>query len=157
LLVLVLGACGGDATPTPIAVVVESGVTPLTTSTLRTDDNAEPEKVTDVEANPETDAGDAEFGDGAPAPTSDGIPTIEVGAEVQARGIVRIYGAATPTSPTLATYTAGARFIVMGPPGDVTAYPVELAGVRWYRVRATDELAGWVIADGIEPVTDEAP
>jgi hypothetical protein len=112
-------------------------------------------EATDGESKAFGDA--AEPGGGAPSTTSDGFPILDVGAEVAARGILRIYAAAEPNAPTLDEYAAGDRFTILGPPDDVPIYPVELAGVRWYRVRASDGLVGWVIADGIEPVAHDAP
>ena len=163
LLLLTLGACGGDATPTPGAVVVESGVAPLTPSAARlggADDtsdvnSAEAEGVDGSKTADETSAGELE--DGAPTATGDGFPTLDVDSEVVARGSLRIYAAAQPNVPTLDEYAAGDRFTILGPPDDVPIYPVELAGVRWYRVRAADGLVGWVIADGIEPIAGEKP
>lgn len=162
LLVLTLGACGGDATPTPSAVVVESGVASLTPSAARMSGADDTGDVNSDEANDVTDSkipdeAGGEMEDGAPTATGDGFPTLDVGAEVVARGILRIYAAAQPNVPTLDEYAAGDRFTILGPPDDVPIYPVELAGVRWYRVRADDGLVGWVIADGIEPITGEKP
>lgn len=156
---LALSACGSDATPTPAVgvVVVESGVTPLTPSALRPGGDAEADNTAAAEIDNETEAAPSESEESAPAPISDGFPILNVDDEVIARGILRIYAAAEPNVPTLDEYAAGDRFIILGPPDDVTIYPVELAGVRWYRVRATDGLAGWVIADGIEPVVSEEP
>ncbi|HHW85208.1 MAG TPA: SH3 domain-containing protein [Chloroflexi bacterium] len=159
LLALMLSACGGGATPTPPAhtVVVDSGVTPLTASASATDDSV----VVGDEDNAEVPAksGAAPAGDDMNAPVSgvDGFPLLNEGDEVAARGILRIYAAAEPNVPTLDEYVAGDRFTILGPPDDVTIYPVELAGVRWYRVRASDGLVGWVIADGIEPVSNATP
>lgn len=155
LLALVLSACGSETTATPAvrAVVVESGVTPLTPSAARTDSGVEAGNVTTAEVDVKTDAAPSASGEGAPTPVSnDGFPILNVGDEVVARGILRIYAAAEPNAPTLDEYSAGDRFTILGPPDNVTIYPVELAGVRWYRARADDGLVGWVIADGIEPI-----
>lgn len=159
LLALALSACGGEATPTPAvsAVVVESGVTPLTPSALRTGGGAEADNTAAAEIDNKTEAAPFETEESAPAPASDGFPILNVDDEVTARGTLRIYAAAEPNVPTLDEYAAGDRFTILGPPDDVTIYPVELAGVRWYRVRAVDGLAGWVIADGIEPIASEQP
>lgn len=164
LLALAITACRGEATPAPAAsdVVVESGVTALAPATAPdAETSVEGESATDSASAASTDAaGDAATTaeesagvESAPAEgTGAGFPTIEIGADVQARGMLRLYAAAAPETPTLAEYAAGDRFVVLGPPGDITVYPVELNGVRWYRVRADDGLVGWVIADGIEPV-----
>lgn len=129
---------GVSAPPTPV-VTVESGVLAL---------NSRTEEEAVAAAAP---------ADGAPETASSadalaGLEVFEVGAEVQARGQLRLYAAAEPETITLAEYEAGDRFTIMGPPGDVLVYPVELSGVRWYRVRAADGLVGWVMADGIEAV-----
>lgn len=162
LLVLTLGACGGDATPTPNAVVVESGVAPLTPSAARisgADDTGDvnSDEADDVTGSKTPDEAGGEMEGGTPTATGDGFPTLDVGAEVMARGILRIYAAAQPNAPTLDEYAAGDRFTILGPPDDVPIYPVELAGVRWYRVRAADGLVGWVIADGIEAIANAQP
>lgn len=160
LLALAFSACSGDTAPTPIAnaVVVESGVAPLTPSAARTDGGAASDDLTDAEVNAESATISAPEVEGdAPASTSGGFPILDVGAEVLARGILRIYAAAEPNVPTLDEYTAGDRFTILGPPDGVTIYPVELAGVRWYRVRAADGLVGWVIADGIEAIANAQP
>lgn len=157
VLALTLGACGGEATPpSKPDVLVESGVAPLTPGAASTDEGVKAGDMNEADAE-EGDSSQAVAGaddserDASPA-TSDGFPILDVGAEVAARGILRIYAAAEPNAPTLDEYAAGDRFVILGPPDDVPIYPVELAGVRWYRVRASDGLVGWVIADGIEPV-----
>lgn len=138
--VLVMAACGRDESPTPVVapeVTVQTGVIALTPD------------VTGV--NP---AGSE--GGGAPANatvTGPGIAgllkVLEPGAEVQALGMLRLYAAPEPTAATLDEYVAGATFVIIASPDDLGPYPVELNGVRWYRVRAADGLVGWVIADGI--------
>ncbi len=165
-LALAITACGGEATPAPASeVVVESGVTalaPVTAPDAKTGaesnaaTGASTDPAPDAATDPATDATTAaeENAGAEAAPPGTGFPTIDIGADVQARGMLRLYAAAAPETPTLAEYAAGDRFVVLGPPGDITVYPVELNGVRWYRVRADDGLVGWVIADGIEPVVE---
>jgi hypothetical protein len=164
LFALMIMACRGEAAPSPAAseIVVESGVTALATApapdaATRVEGEAATDTSTDTAPDTATNAGESAGVDAAPPDASAGFPTIDIGADVQARGMLRIYAAAAPETPTLAEYAAGDRFVVLGPPGDITVYPVELNGVRWYRVRAGDGLVGWVIADGIEPVADEEP
>ncbi len=138
--VLVLAACGRDATPTPVVapeVTVQTGVIALTPD------------VTGV--NPTGGEGG-----GAPANatvTGPGIAgllkVLEPGTEVQALGMLRLYAAPEPTAATLDEYSAGATFTIIASPDDLGPYPVELNGVHWYRVRAADGLVGWVMADGI--------
>ena len=129
---------GVSAPPTPV-VTVESGVIALTSRT-------------EEEALAAAASADSAPGTASLADALAGLEVFEVGAEVQARGQLRLYAAAEPETITLAEYEAGDRFTIMGPPGDVLIYPVELGGVRWYRVRAADGLVGWVMADGIEAV-----
>ena len=71
--------------------------------------------------------------------------------KVVAGGVLRFYADADPTAPRLAEYAAGTTFVVVEPGGDYTAYPVDMNGVRWYRVRAADDLVGWVMADAVSP------
>lgn len=161
LLALTLSACGEETTPTPAPVVVESGVTALASSASRTggDDATAAESEAESEAGAESapDAASPASETDALAATSDGLPILNVDDAVVARGLLRIYAAAEPNVPTLDEYAAGDRFTILGPPDGVPIYPVELAGVRWYRVRASDGLVGWVIADGIEPIADAQP
>lgn len=140
--VLVLAACGRDETPTPVVapdVVVQTGVIELTPD------------VTGV--NPQSGGGSE--GSAPPNATVTGpgiaglLKVLEPGAEVQALGMLRLYAAPEPTAATLDEYSAGATFVIIASPDDLGPYPVELNGVRWYRVRAADGLVGWVIADGI--------
>lgn len=126
--------------PSPV-VSVESGVLPLNLV-------EEQKAAIDAATASVEDAQTTGSSTGAMA----GLEVFEVGTEVQARGQLRLYAAAEPETITLAEYEAGDRFIIMGPPGDLLVYPVELSGVRWYRVRAFDGLVGWVMADGIEAV-----
>ncbi|BAM01541.1 MULTISPECIES: hypothetical protein [Caldilinea] len=126
--------------PSP-AVSVESGVLPL---------NPVEEQEAAIDAAT-TSTEDAQA-TGSSTDAMAGLEVFEVGTEVQARGQLRLYAAAEPETITLAEYEAGDRFTIMGPPGDLLVYPVELSGVRWYRVRAADGLVGWVMADGIEAV-----
>lgn len=140
LLVAVFVSACADQPPTPLPapqVTVESGVTALTSTAPETG---------------ESGVATADEPDEEPSAPLIDPDILAVGVEVQARGMLRIYAAAEPNAPTLAEYTAGDRFTVLGPPGDIIVYPVELSGVRWYRVRAEDGLVGWVMADGIEVV-----
>lgn len=143
---LVLSGCtapsaSDEAAKQPPVVSVESGVLPMNAG-----GQEEPIAATTTPGEEERTAGSSM--------DLAGLEVFEVGTEVQARGQVRLYAAAEPETITLAEYEAGDRFTIMGPPGDLLVYPVELSGVRWYRVRAFDGLVGWVMADGIEPVAD---
>lgn len=137
LIAAIVSACTEQPTATPPPapqVTVESGFISLTP------------------AAPDDESGVVTAGEpSAPLVAPD---ILTVGAEVQARGMLRVYGDANPNAPTLAEYAAGNRLTVLDPPGNFVAYPVELSGVRWYRVRAEDGLVGWVMADGIEVVKE---
>ncbi len=139
LVITFVSACTDQPVATLPApqVTVESGVTSLTPAAPKTG---------------ESGVTTADEPDGEPSAPLIDPDVLAVGVEVQARGMLRIYAAAEPNAPTLAEYAAGDRFTVLGPPGDIVVYPVELSGVRWYRVRAEDGLVGWVMADGIEIV-----
>ena len=139
---LVVAACGRDESPTPVVapkVTVQTGVIVLTPD------------VTGV--NPQSGA--ESEGSAPPNATVTGpgiaglLKVLDPGTEVQALGMLRLYAAPEPTAATLDEYVAGATFTIIASPDDLGPYPVELNGVRWYRVRAADGLVGWVIADGI--------
>lgn len=136
---LVLAACGGNDTPTPVVapeVTVQTGFIELTPD------------VTGV--NPSGGEGGVPANATVTGPGIAGLlKVLEPGAEVQALGMLRLYAAPDPTAATLDEYVAGATFTIIASPDDLGPYPVELNGVRWYRVRAADGLVGWVMADGI--------
>lgn len=137
LIAAMVSACSKQPTATPPPapqVTVESGLSSLTP------------------AAPDDESGIATAGEPPVLLTNPDILTI--GAEVQARGMLRVYADADPNSQTLTEYAAGNRLTVLDPPGTIAAYPVELSGVRWYRVRGEDGLVGWVMADGIEMVQE---
>lgn len=82
----------------------------------------------------------------APSPAPSPTPTAQLaaGAPVKAVAALRIYADADPAAPVRAEYAVGTAFVVLEPGGDYGAYPVEVGGVPWYRVRAEDGLVGWV-------------
>jgi hypothetical protein len=130
LLVLALAGCGGESTPTPtpVTVTVETGGMAVTAL-----------PATDAPVSAET-----------PAPSPTPAPPLAAGAPVEALAALRIYADADPAAPVLAEYAAGAAFVVLDPGGDYGAYPVEVDGVPWYRVRAEDGLVGWVRGDQVQ-------
>lgn len=136
---LALAGCDRNATPTPVVapeVTVQTGVIELTSDVAG--------------ANPPDTAGSAPSDGPVTGPDIAGLlKVLEPGTEMQALGMLRLYAAPEPTAATLDEYRAGATFVVIASPDDLGPYPVELNGVRWYRVRAADGLVGWVIADGI--------
>lgn len=127
LLLLSLAGCGGapSPTPTPVAVTVETGGMAVT-------------------AAPATPAATP-----TPLPEPTAAPRLAPGATVSALATLRVYADADPAAPVLAEYAAGAAFTVLEPGGDYAAYPVVVAGIPWYRVRAEDGLAGWVMGDRV--------
>lgn len=59
---------------------------------------------------------------------------------------LRLYVDASRQAPVMNQYAAEASFTLLTPSGDYSAYPVELAGEQWYRLRAEDGLVGWAPA-----------
>lgn len=66
----------------------------------------------------------------------------------------RVYGDSRLDALVLDMYQDGAAFEILAPGAEVTAYPVERDGRMWYRVRASDGLAGWVTADQLVPLEE---
>jgi hypothetical protein len=64
---------------------------------------------------------------------------------------VSLYADASRDALLLDTYSRGSRFIVLEPNGDYERYPVQREGLLWIRLRASDGLAGWAIADEFSP------
>lgn len=64
-------------------------------------------------------------------------------------GDVSIYAEPSLDSQVLDSYAAGVALTVLEPGGDFSAYPVEIDGQGWVRVRAADGLAGWTPAAGL--------
>jgi hypothetical protein len=69
---------------------------------------------------------------------------LEVGSPITADGPVTLHADAGRTSPRFGVYDAGTVLTVIEAGGDYAAYPVEVDGARWYRVRAPDGLVGWM-------------
>jgi hypothetical protein len=79
-------------------------------------------------------------------------PAFAVGDEAI---VVAIEGAslrsdAGEDAPVMQLYPMGDLVTILRPSGDYEAYPVEVDGVEWVRVRAADGLVGWVVVDAIE-------
>ncbi len=86
------------------------------------------------------------------APATPTPIVLETDTEVKALGKMRIYADADPMSTAMAEYAVDTVFRVIEPGEDFSEYPIEINGVRWYRVRAEDGLVGWLFADGVEPL-----
>jgi hypothetical protein len=71
-------------------------------------------------------------------------PVLAVGAQIIAPGTTAVYAEPDPAALRYAEYPGSATFIVVEPGSDFAAYPVDVGGQRWYRVRAPDGLVGWV-------------
>jgi hypothetical protein len=69
---------------------------------------------------------------------------LEVGATITLGVPVTLYADAGEASPRFGVYDAGTVLTVIEAGGDYAAYPVEVDGARWYRVRAPDGLVGWM-------------
>lgn len=67
-------------------------------------------------------------------------------------GDVLVYAEPSLEAQVLDSYAAGVALTVLEPGGDFTAYPVEVEGQGWVRVRAADGLVGWTPAAGLTPV-----
>ncbi len=156
---LVLGGCGGEqpaATSTPPAIAVESGgmaltgsATPAAPGSNSTVTQSSSEATSPASAT--TQVAEATAPSAGAATIEPAAPSIllAAGAEVAAVGKVRLYADPDPAAQRLAQYPADARFVVVEPSGEYTAYPVENGGVGWYRLRAADGLVGWAMADAI--------
>lgn len=165
-------ACGpAPQTAEPVVIVAETGgmqLPPLVGDNGGVDANLEP--VTEPLVAGEGDEVIVVTGGGEPilptlepdapatiAPPTEVAPTVEppllvTGQQVSVIGSLRLYADADPDSLTLDEYNPIAIFVVVEPTADFARYPVEINGVRWYRVRAEDGLVGWVMADGVNPV-----
>ncbi len=91
----------------------------------------------------------------APTPTATPIPLLTPGQRVivgntDGQGI-RLRGSPGLNGLTLAIYDDGQPFEVLEPGSEYAAYPVEVDGYRWYRLRVaddpTDQLVGWAAGD----------
>jgi hypothetical protein len=146
---LVLGGCGGDeptATPTPPSVTVETGGMPLAGAT----DAAAATLATETAATaPATEATQAATVESAATVAPAEASGLEPGAKVAAVGRLRLYAEPDAAAQRLAQYPADAQFVVVEPSGQFDAYPVEVGGAYWYRVRAPDGLVGWAMASAI--------
>ena len=145
---------GNASVTATVGVSVTNDVTPSATeaatvaATITEAAASEPTATTTVATTP------------TPRPTATTRPTVtplvdapvfEVGDNVTARaGRVEVHADAAADALTLDSFGAGIPLEVLPPSGDFTAYPVEVDGHGWVRVRAADGLVGWVMTDQVE-------
>lgn len=130
LLIFLLAACGGEATPTPAppaALAVETGGMALPGSA-------------GAAASPAPAAAEA-----PPAPAATERSPLAAGAEIVSSDAAVLYAEPDPAAARFAEYAAGSRFTVIEADGDHLEQPVIVDGQRWYRVRAEDGLVGWMV------------
>jgi len=68
------------------------------------------------------------------------------GAVLVAAESAHLYIDAHRDAAVMSQYVAGTSFTVLEPSGDYPAYPVDVAGEQWIRLRADDGLVGWLPA-----------
>ena len=61
----------------------------------------------------------------------------------------RLYLTPSSDAPTLDVYQSGVRVSIIEPSDGYTAYPVEVDGQKWYRIRVEDGLVGWMMAENL--------
>lgn len=128
--VLVVAACGrGAEEPTPTSIITPAaGGMVVPTATPDSGATATVEAVVDTLA-----------------------PTVPVPDDlVIAIERVRLLADADQKSLVLNEYGEGEEFTVLAPSGDYDAYPVDLNGTSWVRLRAADGLIGWLPLSALE-------
>lgn len=148
---------GGMAVPTtPASGNGEPSVTVTGSSAVTTTGTLSPSAaVTDaVTISGTADASGTATGEAEPQVTvlAGPAPVFEPDTEVHnSSGDVLVYAEPSLESQVLDSYAAGVALTVLEPGGDFTAYPVEVDGQGWVRVRAADGLVGWTLAAGLTP------
>lgn len=125
--VVLLAACGGgseEITPTVDVTPAAGGMVVPTETPASTES-------TDTVATPQNGSISELF-----------LP----GAVVVVADSARLYTDADRNAVVMNQYGAGASFTILEPSGDYDAYPVDVAGEGWYRLRAEDGLVGWLPA-----------
>lgn len=135
VLLLALGGCGGGESATTPAALVSAEATGVT---VETGGMALPAPAAESPAAAATGA------DQPPTAAATARPVIPIGSVVTAAATAAIYAEPDRAAPRFAEYAAGSSFTIIEPDGDYTAYPVEVDGERWVRVRAEDGLVGWM-------------
>lgn len=57
---------------------------------------------------------------------------------------MRLRGDPNLSAPIVRVFQEGEKLLILDPPADVTPYPVEQDGHRWYRIQAEDGQEGWM-------------
>lgn len=147
---------GGMAVPTTPASSGEPGVVVTDGAALTATGTLSPSAaVTDAAAISGTAAASGTAtGEAEPQVTvlAGPAPVFEPDTAVRSSsGDVLVYAEPSLESQVLDSYAAGVTLTVLEPGDDFIAYPVEVDGQGWVRVRAADGLVGWTPAAGLTP------
>lgn len=134
----VLGACGRDREHRPAVVLTpQAGVRTLEIAPAPVESTPPASLSGTADTSLPEPAGEA-------VPAAPGPIVLQPGVKVTASAAVRLYAAPDTSLPALASYPAGAQFMIVAPDGEFPEYPVQVLDAPWYRVRAEDGLVGWV-------------
>ena len=85
-----------------------------------------------------------------PAPVATPTPVVwSAGTKLRGGAAIRLLAEPAADASPLSEYPGATVFTILEPDGDFNAYPVEIDGAQWYRVRAADGLAGWLPAAAV--------
>lgn len=103
-----------------------------------------------------TDLSDPTALDGTGSEVDAASDSLAVGVKVTSispdgRG-TRLYSDADPGALVMDLYKDGAAFFILEPSDDYAGYPVVNGDANWYRVRTSDGLVGWVVAEQVVPI-----
>jgi hypothetical protein len=133
-------------------ITVTVDVTPEVTAETAPEVGATEETSATVEAVPAEPRAPRPTATPVPSPTVIvNPPTFEEGQIVTSNvQRVAVHADASLSAVVMDSYATGVALEVLPPSGSYTAYPVEVDGHGWVRVRATDGLVGWVMTDQVE-------